>query len=126
MHNARSVLVVDDDPDFRGFVRVLLEQEGCEVREAEDGREALALLREELPDLVLLDLVMPVMDGRALLSAIRDDDRLSRVPVAVLAASGRTRAPESVVALDKPLDLPNLLSLLALIDAPASARLRAG
>ena len=57
------VLVVDDDPIIRATVRLALEDEGCEVREAAHGEEALAFLREELPDVILLDMRMPVLDG---------------------------------------------------------------
>ena len=58
-----KILVVDDDPHIRELVRVFLEREGFDVLEAADGVEALALIKEHLPDVVMLDLRMPGMDG---------------------------------------------------------------
>ncbi|HEU4448698.1 MAG TPA: response regulator transcription factor [Gaiellaceae bacterium] len=77
------VLVVDDDADIRGLVRELLERQGYEVREAADGRQALRALYASPPDVVLLDVSMPELDGWQTLERIRD---LSDVPVAMLTA----------------------------------------
>ncbi len=76
-------LVVDDEPDIRGLVRDILEEEGLEVSEAPDGRAALRVLHEERPDLVILDVMMPDLDGWATLERIRD---VSDVPVIMLTA----------------------------------------
>jgi DNA-binding response OmpR family regulator len=80
------VLVVDDDAHTRGLVRTLLEREGHAVVEAPDGRTALRVVHEERPDLVLLDVAMPDLDGFAVLERIRD---LSEVPVLMLTAHAR-------------------------------------
>jgi DNA-binding response OmpR family regulator len=77
------VLVVDDDSDIRGLVRELLERQGYEVAEAGNGRDALRALYSSPPDLVLLDVSMPELDGWETLERIRD---LSDVPVAMLTA----------------------------------------
>jgi CheY-like chemotaxis protein len=63
----RKILVVDDEDDFRASVVMILEAEGWEVREARDGAEALALLREWDPAIMMLDWRMPVMDGAEVL-----------------------------------------------------------
>ncbi len=76
-------LVVDDDADVRGLVRALLERWGAIVREAADGREALRLLYEARPDVIVLDVAMPQLDGWQTLERIRD---LSDVPVLMLTA----------------------------------------
>jgi len=82
MEGAR-ILVVDDDADVRGLVRALLERSGADVAEACDGREALRLLYDVRPDVVVLDVAMPELDGWQTLERIRD---LSQVPVLMLTA----------------------------------------
>jgi DNA-binding response OmpR family regulator len=77
------ILVVDDETDIRGLVRVLLERAGHQVVEAGDGNEALRLFYSAQPELVLLDVSMPGLDGFATLERIRD---LSDVPVVMLTA----------------------------------------
>jgi DNA-binding response OmpR family regulator len=89
-----SVLVVDDDADIRGLLRQLLERAGYDVVEAPDGREGLRTLYSASPDLVLLDVSMPGMDGWQTLERIRD---LSDVPVLMLTA--RTAELEKVRGL---------------------------
>jgi len=76
-----TVLIVDDEPRIRDFVRINLEIEHYDVIEASNGIEALDQLREHLPDLVVLDVMMPEMDGFETLKAIRD---VSTVPVIML------------------------------------------
>jgi DNA-binding response OmpR family regulator len=80
-----SVLVVDDDPDVRALVSTLLGRAGYLVTEAPDGRAALKALYAQRPDLVVLDVNMPDLDGWATLERIRD---LSDVPVVMLSARG--------------------------------------
>ena len=89
-----KVLVVDDDPDIRELVRELLERAGYQVSSAADGRDGLRVLYETRPDLVLLDVNMPELDGWATLARIRD---LSEVPVIMLTA--RTGELEKVRGL---------------------------
>jgi DNA-binding response OmpR family regulator len=79
----RRILVVDDDPDIRGLVRELLDRRGFTVTEARDGHEALRAFYAERPDLVVLDVAMPVLDGWKTLERIRE---LSDVPVVMLTA----------------------------------------
>ena len=78
------VLVVDDDPDVRGLLREMLERAGCLVREARDGREALKILYDARPDIILLDVTMPDLDGWQTLERVRD---LTDVPVVMLTAA---------------------------------------
>jgi len=80
-----SVLVVDDDADVRTLVCELLARAGYTVSQAPDGREALRLLYDERPDLIVLDVSMPELDGWATLERIRE---LSSVPVVMLSALG--------------------------------------
>ncbi|MEO5568642.1 MAG: response regulator [Gemmatimonadaceae bacterium] len=80
------VLIVDDDPDARALVRRLLEQQGLTPVEAGNGREALERVAERVPSLILLDLMMPEMDGFAFLHALRERPGGENIPVIVLSA----------------------------------------
>ncbi len=81
----RRILVVDDEPRMIHFIRLNLEHDGFEVSEAASGTQALAQLRDRLPDLVLLDVMMPDLDGFATLEMIRE---ISTVPVIMMTAKG--------------------------------------
>jgi CheY-like chemotaxis protein len=80
------VLVVDDDSDARRILRSHLEEMAGEIREAANGREALTLLEQSAADVVLLDLIMPVMDGMTFLNVLRADPRHQHLPVVVITA----------------------------------------
>lgn len=111
MSPPREVLVVDDDADIREGVAEVLALAGYSVITAENGRAALELLSgPRLPALILLDLMMPEMDGWAVLSALRADRRLAAVPVVILTAMERSRAPQAAGYLRKPFDLDDLLA----------------
>jgi DNA-binding response OmpR family regulator len=83
--NGCRILVVDDDDDIRGLVRTLLERSGAEVHEAPNGRDGLREFHARRPDLVVLDVSMPELDGWSVLERIRD---MSDVPVLMLTARG--------------------------------------
>lgn len=92
---AARVLVVEDEPQTRKAISDLLRSRGYGVTEAADGVEALESLRDggPLPQLVLLDLGMPVMDGWRCFRAIRNDPALARIPVVVVTAGDEAAAP---------------------------------
>ena len=77
----RLILIVDRDPGVRGAVRASLEAEGCAVREAETAEQGLAVLEEQLPDLVLLDVMMPGTEGWEVLRRVQGRHGLGAVPV---------------------------------------------
>ncbi|HEX7024467.1 MAG TPA: response regulator, partial [Gemmatimonadales bacterium] len=85
-----GVLLVEDDPDTRAVLRRSLEKEGWRVSEAENGRQGLERVAAELPGLVLLDLMMPEMDGFEFLDALRQDDSRAGIPVVVITAKTLT------------------------------------
>jgi two-component system, sensor histidine kinase and response regulator len=85
-----KILVVDDEEDARRLIIAHLEDEPVEIRTAANGREALDLLEVFSPDLILLDLMMPVMDGMAFLYAIRGNPRHHKLPVVVISAKELT------------------------------------
>jgi CheY-like chemotaxis protein len=82
----RPILVVDDDPGLRELVRRILEREGYEVVEAENGRVALERLRESVPGVILLDLMMPELDGFDVVSAVRAHAAWREIPIIVVTA----------------------------------------
>jgi CheY-like chemotaxis protein len=82
----KTILVADDSAVSRELVREALEEIGYRVIEAADGGEALAKARESTPDLALLDIRMPVLDGYATVRAMREDPRLAALPVLALTA----------------------------------------
>ena len=86
----RDVLVVDDDDTIRAGLRRALHDEGWQVTEAENGRVALSRLAEWRPDVIVVDLMMPEMDGFELLAALRSDGRCREIPVLVLTAKDLT------------------------------------
>jgi CheY-like chemotaxis protein len=83
----RRALVVEDDADTRVWLRRMLREEGWTVLEAANGREALARLADVAPDIMLLDLIMPEMDGFELIEELRQDEVWRRLPVVVVTAA---------------------------------------
>ena len=94
-----EVLIVDDDAEARGRLRTMLQRDGWRVAEAGDGRAGLELVTRSLPSLVLLDLMMPVMDGFGFLEGLRQRPEGAEVPVIVLTAKDVT--PEERAWLDR-------------------------
>src|SRR5690348_15726121 len=81
------ILIVDDEPDLRGMVRLILELEGYQVVEAHHGAAALQRLGEEPVDLLITDVMMPVMSGTERVNRLRDDPERAQLPILVLSAS---------------------------------------
>jgi CheY-like chemotaxis protein len=103
----RRVLVVDDDADVRTAIAEVLSVEGFSVTEAADGFEGLRRAREEHPDVILLDLLMPRMDGYGFRAEQRADAALADIPVVVISGADESKAGELGAAafLHKPFDL---------------------
>ena len=115
------ILVVDDDEDFREGVRAELERKGYQVEEAREGQEALGMIQQKPPLLVLLDLQMPVMNGRELLTRLRQSDELADVPVVVLSSFGYEWEAELMGAqgyLGKPFEPVELEQTMARVLRP--------
>lgn len=117
----RHILVVDDDGDMCELYRVVFECafEDVDVLTAEDGLVALEVARARLPDLMVVDLNMPMLDGLSLCAAVRDDARLASVPIVVISAALTAEARRSLSALDvdrmlsKPITPRELLSQIS-------------
>ena len=115
-----KILVADDDPQMRKVTSIILESQGYQVSTAQDGQEALVRIEEEKPDLIILDLLMPVMDGFEVCKQLKENDSTSRIPVLIFSAvreesSRRRYELETKVVLDiddyieKPISPPVLL-----------------
>lgn len=119
-----EILVVEDDGPTRELLRISLELEGYSVALACNGIEGWQRLRADPPALVLLDIMMPAMDGAELLGKIRRDPALARLPVIVLSAFGSAGAVAAELAQEyvpKPFDLDVLVAAIARHCSPSSA-----
>jgi two-component system, chemotaxis family, chemotaxis protein CheY len=112
---APSILVVDDDPSIRSFVELALGGEGYRVLTAANGARALDVAGQRAPDLILLDMRMPIMDGWAFAQAYRGQDG-PHAPIVVITAAtdagGRAAEIQADGFLGKPFDLDELLALV--------------
>ena len=109
------VLVVEDEPAIHAFLAWTLEDEGYSVATATNGREALAEMQRRTPDVLLLDLMMPVMDGWEVIAACRADPARRRLPIVVLSAvyNGRLwERPDVQAFMPKPFDIDALLATI--------------
>jgi twitching motility two-component system response regulator PilH len=77
----KKILIVDDDPDVILFIATILKDHGYKALDAKNGQEGLRMVQSENPDMVLLDLMMPQKSGIALLSEMKKDERLKKIPV---------------------------------------------
>lgn len=114
----RTVLIVEDSDDARYFMRLSLEQLGFIVVEAENGAAAVEIAQRERPDIILMDLSLPVLNGIAATEKIRASDGLSAVPVIAVTAHQETdfRAGAKAAGFDayvtKPIDIDFLSELI--------------
>ncbi|MCA9934247.1 MAG: response regulator [Ardenticatenaceae bacterium] len=93
-----SVLVIDDDIEIRHMMGMLLDFEGWETIIASDGVEALAILEQQLPDIILLDVMMPRMNGILFCRELRNNEKTADIPVIIL--SGKTTAEAIAEGMD--------------------------
>ena len=105
----RRILIVDDESNMRFFLRMVFETEGYEVIEAHHGGAALERARDAEPDLIVTDLVMPVMNGRELIQRLRADAETAEIPILAITAAASTDVAGADAALRKPFDLEALL-----------------
>jgi CheY-like chemotaxis protein len=109
-----TVLVVDDDRDFGRSVAELLEMEGFVAVVAGDGREALLVLEEVIPQVILIDLFMPGMNGVELMKVLKNDGRWASIPRVVMTAANDRMigVKEDLPVLYKPIDPEELVTLM--------------
>jgi DNA-binding response OmpR family regulator len=125
---AKRILLVDDEEDISYSVSRRLKKEGYEVLCAEDGAEGLRLAQTESPDLILLDLMLPKMDGFKVCRLLKFDERYKRIPILMLSARSQQedislgRETGADAYLTKPCDPAELLGKIQeLLGAPATA-----
>ena len=118
------ILLVDDDPEIVRGLAIRLRARGYEVIAASDGQAGLSAAREHQPDAILLDLRMPVLDGLAMLDALRKSDSIADIPVIVLSANIAPEARSEALArgaryhLNKPYDAETVIGALESVLAP--------
>lgn len=114
---AATILVVEDDPALQETLVAILEFEGYAVLRARHGLEALERLRQRLPDLIVLDLMLPLLDGFGLAAELDREGLRGRVPILVLTADGhageKARRIGAEAYLAKPFDLGALVDMVA-------------
>jgi len=112
--NVKTVLVVDDEPVLRTIVREILHEEGYAVIEAADGRVMLEIIARERPDLVLMDVMMPGVDGREAYRQLRARREHQDIPVVMMSAAVPSHGLDPSIAgfMAKPFDLTQLIDLV--------------
>ena len=95
---SRSILVVDDERAFCDVVTVILESQGYQVQQAHHANDALGLLDETTPDLILTDMMMPEMDGVGLIKRLRETPKWADIPVVVISAYSEPEVQENAFA----------------------------
>ena len=110
----KRILIIDDEAEIVAALEEILTDEGYEVATATQGREGLAEMEKRRPDLVLLDLMMPVMDGATTLKAMETREEWRGVPVVLMSAGGQDAARRSGERpfLAKPFDLTQLFAMI--------------
>jgi two-component system response regulator VicR len=86
----KRILCIEDDAEMIDLIRLILERKGFEVLEAVGGKEGLEVSRREMPDLILLDLMMPEIDGWEVFRQLRADEQLKDIPVIVVTAKAQS------------------------------------
>ena len=113
-----KILIAEDNPVNRELLRELLEMRGHTVAEACDGEEALGMMEQSLPDLVLLDIGMPLLDGFGVIRKIRENPRFASMPVVAVTAYAMQGDREKILSsnfdgyLSKPVDARSLVQEL--------------
>jgi len=115
---AAKVLIVEDHDDVREMMKFVLAAYGCDVVEATNGHEAVEKARHENPDLILMDIAMPIMDGLEATRAIRQHDSMSRIPIVGVTAfdemcGERARSAGFDNVIPKPVDFTRLRSVVS-------------
>lgn len=114
MEKNLCILVVDDDPDILDGILMILESQDYQLRTARDGVQCLEALRETIPDLLILDLLMPRMDGWGVIREVRADSRFENMPIMIL-----TTVIEDASRRRYELETGHAMDIQAYIEKPA-------
>lgn len=112
--NKRKILIVDDDPDIRLFLEFGLKKAGFEILQAANGAKALDILKKSIPDLIITDAMMPVLDGYGLIQAVKKETAWSRIPLIMLTGQDSEKTTEGTIQpevyMKKPFATPAILA----------------
>jgi len=117
----KIVLLVDDDLDIAKMLKIRIEAEGYEFMHAGDGKQLLGILNIKKPDVILLDIMLPNMDGYSLLREMRKNEKYSYVPVIIISAKEKKKvgdlfALEKIAFfIEKPFDIKDLLEKIRIV-----------
>ena len=114
---AKKILIVEDEPDLRALTELFLQRAGYETVSCENGREVFPSLDTTTPDLILMDVMLPGMDGIALAKALSADPAKSKIPLIAVTAMSDTKStflelPQCVGFVSKPFDMAQLLQTI--------------
>jgi CheY-like chemotaxis protein len=106
------ILIVEDDPNLRAVIRMVLERAGYEVAEAKNGLDGLQSIERETPELVIADMIMPVMNGIELVERIRSNPKTASIPIVLLSGREVDRPAAALVnaVVTKPFEPADLLA----------------
>ncbi|WP_158798175.1 response regulator transcription factor [Pedobacter sp. L105] len=114
---SKKILAVDDDNDILDVIRIILEEEGYEVFTLANGKHVFDMVKENAPDLILLDVMLGGLDGRDICRALKEDQNYKNIPVVMISASHNLNnlllmpgAPDNFLA--KPFDIDHLLAMV--------------
>ncbi|OVE77917.1 hypothetical protein BVX98_01580 [bacterium F11] len=117
--NDKKVLIVDDDPDVLFVIGTALESEGYVCKEAQDGLDAIQKIYLDLPDVIILDFMMPKLDGHSVTIKLKEDPRTAKIPIVIITGKGNIkelleiREDFKVAAyLEKPFRVSTLLEIM--------------
>jgi len=119
MASSKKILLVEDEPEFRMALRMRLEANGYEIIEAEDGVMGLDLARNQKPDLIVLDIMLPKMDGFKVARLLKFDEKHKHIPIIMLTARAQQSDKETGLAvganayLTKPFKPQEILDIIA-------------
>ncbi|MFA7159073.1 MAG: response regulator [Kiritimatiellia bacterium] len=111
-----TILIIEDNEKNAYLAGFILEKSGCKVLEARDGQSGIALARREKPDLILLDIQLPVMDGYAVAKALKEDPDLSSIPIVAVTSYAMPGDRERIMAagctgyMEKPINPQNFVA----------------
>jgi CheY-like chemotaxis protein len=114
-----NILYVEDDPKSRLIIKKVLENTGCQVHEAYDGKQGVNMAKKLNPDIILMDIMLPVMDGLEATRQIKKNDAISHIPIIALTAKAMVTDKEQILAsgcdeyIPKPIDISHFLTILS-------------
>ena len=113
----KRILIVEDFEDSRNLLKYLLERLGYEVLEAEDGFKAMEIAKRHIPDLIFMDMALPLINGLSATKIIRQFKETSKIPIIAITASGEFIYPQAIAAgcndlILKPLDIDKLQPMI--------------